>query len=84
MKIHEHLRFDPTVDGLHRCIVRRRSRPRHGTRDAIHRQEIVECLGRIDRALIGMKNRFAFGMLFTNIQQVLQAADVRHAVATLG
>ena len=77
MEIHEHLRLDPAIDGLHRRIVRRRPRPRHGTRDAIHRQQLVECLRCINRALVGMENRFAFGMFFANIQQVFQPANVR-------
>lgn len=31
-----------------------------------------------------MKHHLAFGMLFANLKQILQAADVRHSVTTLG
>ena len=84
MEVHEQLRLYPAVNGLHRRIVRRRPCPRHRTRNAIHRQKVIERLGRIDGALVGMKHHLALRMLLANLEQVLQPADVRHSVTALG
>ena len=84
MQIHEQFRLDPTVDGLHRRIICGRASARHGTRDAVHRQQFIESFRGIYGALIGMQDHLVFRMLPFKFNQILQSAYVGHAVSAFG
>ena len=52
VKVHEQLRFDPTVNCFHRCVVCRSPCSGHGTSNAIHWQEFIESFWSIYRTLV--------------------------------
>ena len=57
VEVHEHLYLGPSVDGLHRTVVRRSACTGHRVRDTILRKKLVEALRGIDGSLVGVQDQ---------------------------